>query len=164
MGWCKKLELVNEELTRVVIFERNQEPLVFKPPFSVDKVDKEIKKSMSRNAEIRRYYLPNVDLEVIKTFVPPGYQQPWHTHKDIHEAMLVVEGEIEVLVEKDKKIRKISVKRGDLIVVDRGLDTFHTVKNPTTKYSTTLTFKFCGPDKKQNEIFRSDWYGRFLEK
>lgn len=74
--------------------------------------------------------------------------------------MLVVEGQIEVLIEKEKKIRKIPVKTGDLIVVDRGLDTFHTVKNPTTKYSTTLTFKFLGPDKKQDEIFHRDWYGK----
>lgn len=70
------MELINEDLTRIVIFERNTEPMVFKPPFSANEVNKEIKKAMSRNAEIRRYYLPNVDLEVIKTLVPPGYQQP----------------------------------------------------------------------------------------
>lgn len=158
------MELINEDLTRIVIFEGNTQPLVFKPPFSANEVDREIKKAMLRNAEIRRYYLPNVDFEVIKTLVPPGYQQPWHTHKDIHEAMLVVEGQIEVLIEKEKKTRKIPVKTGGLIVVDRGLETFHTVKNPTTKYSTTLTFKFLGPDKKQNEIFRSDWYGKCRER
>lgn len=154
------MELIKKDLTRIVIFERNTEPLVFKPPFSSNEVDKEIKKAMLRNAEIRRYYLPNVDLEVIKTLVPPGYQQPWHTHKNIHEAMLVVKGQIEVLIEQEKKIRKIRVKTGDLIVVDRGLDTFHTVKNPTTKYSTTLTFKFLGTYEKRNEIFRRDWYGK----
>jgi hypothetical protein len=63
----------------------------------------------------------------------PGYQQPLHTHWDIHEAMLVVEERIETLVEKEKKIRKVQVKKEDMIVLDKDLDTFHTVKNPTAK-------------------------------
>jgi quercetin dioxygenase-like cupin family protein len=159
-SWCKTLELINEHLTRIVIFEHNKESLVFKPPLSVEQVNNEIKKAMLRKAEIRRYYLPNVDLEIIKTLVPPSYEQPWHTHKDIHEAMLVIEGEIEILIEKEMKIQKILLKKGDMIVVDRGFDTFHTVGNPTTEYSGTLTFKFLGPDKKQNEIFHHDWHGK----
>lgn len=158
------MKAISEESTKVVAFKQGKEPVVLRPPCRHDELSEKIQKAMSENAEIRKYYKPNVNLEVIETLVPPHYQQPWHTHIEIHEAMLVVKGQVEVLIEKKKKINRISLNEGDLVVVDRGLDTFHTVRNPTNEYSTTLTFKFLGPAKKQNEIFSSDWYGRHPER
>lgn len=157
------METISEESTKVVAFKQGKEPVVLRPPCHRDELVQKIQKAMSENSEIRKYYTPNVNLEVIETLVPPHHQQPWHTHREVHEAMFVIRGQVEVLIEEKDKISRISLSKGDLTVMDRGLDTFHTVRNPTNEYSTTLTFKFLGPDSKQNEVFKCDWHGKRCE-
>ena len=152
------MELILKNSTKVVVFKKDEQPLVLRPQSLGNRIDDEIKNAISQNAEIRRYYKPNVNLEIIKTSVPPHYQQPWHTHKVVHEAMLVIKGCIEILTEEKGETRRTVLCEGDLSVLDRGLDVFHTVQNPTDEYSTTLTFKFLGPDEKKNHFFKGDWY------
>ncbi|UCE16385.1 MAG: cupin domain-containing protein [Candidatus Bathyarchaeota archaeon] len=158
------MELISRKSTKVIIFEKDKQPFVFKQPVRDNAYGNRIRNAISHDAEIRIYYKPDVNLEVIKTLVPPNYEQPWHTHKKVQEAVLVIDGQVEVLTENKQKTHRTVLKEGDLVVFDRDPNSFHTIRNSTTKYSKTLTFKFLGPDKKQGEIFNGDWYGKSSEK
>lgn len=148
--------IIRGDSRNVAVINKKGEKRFYKPAEGATKeeIERAVFEAKKRGAEIRYYYLPQISFEIIETHVPPGYEQPWHSHKKINEAMLGLNGEVVVLVENEE----FTIKAGDFIVLDRGRD--HTQKNTTKNYAVTLTFKFLGPDEKDIELFKSDWYGR----
>ena len=55
-------------------------------------------KEKSLKKEIRKYYLPNKNFELIVTEIPPGHIQSYHSHHILYEATLVLEGKILVKI------------------------------------------------------------------
>jgi quercetin dioxygenase-like cupin family protein len=127
---------------------------------SRDTLENEIEAATKRKDEIRWYYFPKVSFEIIKTAIPPGYEQPMHSHCDLHEATLVLKGQVVVKEETEGKLSEAMLSENDLVVLDRGKKSFHTMKNLGQDYSYTLTFKFLGPDIKDPQLFRLDWHAK----
>jgi quercetin dioxygenase-like cupin family protein len=47
----------------------------------------------------------------------PGKQVPWHAHEDTEQVMFILEGEVEMTIEEERK----TLTSGDVVVVNRGL-------------------------------------------
>lgn len=123
-----------------------------------DVIEQKIKEAIAKDHEVRWYYLPQVSFEIIKTAVPPSYEQPWHSHWFLHEGVLVLDGEILIKEENDGKLTEQLLHENDFAVFNHGKESFHTVHNPTSAYAHTLTYKFLGPDIKDKDLFRNDWH------
>jgi quercetin dioxygenase-like cupin family protein len=47
----------------------------------------------------------------------PGKQVPWHAHEDTEQVMFILEGEVDMTIEKETA----TLQPGDIVVVNRGL-------------------------------------------
>jgi quercetin dioxygenase-like cupin family protein len=47
----------------------------------------------------------------------PGKHVPWHAHEDTEQVMFILEGEVEMTIEEERK----TLTSGDVVVVNRGL-------------------------------------------
>jgi len=47
----------------------------------------------------------------------PGKQVPWHAHADTEQVMFLLEGEVEMTIEDERRM----LSAGDVVVVNRGL-------------------------------------------
>ena len=158
------MEILRRRSINVAIIERSGERTILKPTrVEQASIEEFIKEAMDRSAEIRWYYIPCSSLEIIRTALPPKYEQPWHSHKSIHEATLVLEGHVLVLSMKDETIKEVDLAPGDLVVLDTNPEIYHTMKNTTKKYATTMTLKYVGPEKKDEKLFQKDWHPRFAQ-
>jgi hypothetical protein len=78
----------------------------------------------------------------------------------LHEATLVLKGQVVVTEEAEGKLSEVTVSENDLVILDRGKNSFHAMKNPGLDYSYTLTYKFLGPDLKDSQLFKLDWHAK----
>lgn len=123
--------------------------------------------------EVRLYYQglkasngESVATKVIETWIPPGHVQPFHTHHQVHEMTLVIEGVIlaiddESLTEEEirnsiavlegKDVRQLAVH--DMII--EGPGTRHTIANPIHQYARIVTVQTA---RMPIESFSSDWH------
>lgn len=98
----------------------------------------------------------------IITDIPPGHVQPFHTHQNLHEVTIVLDGEVwyiesdklsEITSDKSelkKKAKKLS--EGDLVVDDRIKR--HTVANFSKSYVRMITIQ---SSKKEGANLVRDW-------
>jgi len=153
------MEFVPSRLQKVSIIERDGNRIWLNPKeMPEDSIEERIRKAIARDDEVRWYYLPEVSFEIIKTAVPPRYEQPWHSHWFLHESVLVIAGEILVKEENNGKLAEQVLHERDLAVFNHGKESFHTVQNPNSTYAHTLTHKFLGPDVKDKDLFKNDWH------
>ena len=97
----------------------------------------------------------------IVTEIPPGYVQPFHTHRNLHELTIVLEGSI-LYIESDslteghqkselkKKGMKLSL--GDLVIDDTIKR--HTIANFSKTYARVITIQ---SSKKEGANLVTDW-------
>ena len=154
------MQLIKENLLKISIIEKSgtRIRLDASTKKTSHQVTKEIEQALKRSAEIRWYYLPETSFEVIKTAIPPGHEQPWHTNCRLHEATLLIKGQIMVFENHKGKVSKALLHENDFVLFEKGPDTYHTMKNPGQEYAYTLTYKFVGPDMKDRELFKTDWH------
>jgi quercetin dioxygenase-like cupin family protein len=121
-------------------------------------VRKEVSLAMRRRAELRWMYLPDCNFEVIKTAIPPKYQQPWHRHERVKEATLALKGQI-LLLERvgNRRPDRLILRPGDFVSFSKN-NAYHTMANREDTYALSLTFKFIASGKKDEELFRKDWF------
>lgn len=156
------LEIISKAATEISIIGRSRNDRVRLDPSSLEKktLKRRVRSAIAENKEVRWYYFPDTNFEVIKTAIPPNYEQPFHRHVRYMEAMVVLKGEVIVVEEKLGKIIEKSLGRDDFAMFSQNKNFFHTVKNSSQKYAYILTFKFKGSKNKNKESFINDWYGK----
>lgn len=97
------------------------------------------------------YFQP--EYEIHYSQIPPGTVQEWHQHNIVEEAILIVEGQLEIRWVADKIVKKAKVKNGDLIRVE---NTPHTFANITAKDAVFVVFKAILKGEDNSKIFRED--------
>lgn len=98
----------------------------------------------------------------IITDIPPGHAQPFHTHKNLHELTIVLEGDV-FYVESDElseitssrselKQKGVKLSVGDLVIDDTIRR--HTVANFSNTYARMITIQ---SSKKEGANLVTDW-------
>ena len=155
------MELIKSTLLEVSIIEKTGKRMYLDPnKIPLNLMTDKTRNAIKRNAEIRWYYKPKTSFEIIKTAIPPRYEQPWHSHHKLFEAMLVLKGQVVTSEERGGKVIDELLSEGDFVVFDRNKGTYHTMKNIGQDYAYTLTYKFLSPATKDEQLFRSDWHGK----
>lgn len=158
------MELIRSNLLKVSIIEKSGKRIWLNPSNTPwDVIEEKIKEAMEKKIEIRWYYLPKNSFEIIKTAIPPGYEQPWHSHYELHEAMLVIKGQVIVSEEREGKSTRELLCENDFVIFDSGQEIYHTMKNAGQEYALTLSCKFLGPDAKNEQLFKTDWHGKYQQ-
>ena len=109
------LEIISKAATEISIIGRSRnDRVVGLDPSSLEKktLKRRVRSAIAENKEVRWYYFPDTNFEVIKTAIPPNYEQPFHRHVRYMEAMVVLKGEV-VVEEKLGKIIEKSLGRDD---------------------------------------------------
>jgi quercetin dioxygenase-like cupin family protein len=151
-------EVLRKDNVKVAIFRRDGNNLILEPKKHDQlEIESAVKQAMDNLDEIRWYYWPKYNFEIIKTALPPNYMQPWHSHAKIQESTYVIKGKVSIFC-KDKENEEIELEEGDCIVLKPGKERFHTMKNDTRQYAITLTFKLVELGPKDESRFRKDWY------
>jgi hypothetical protein len=155
------LEIIKREVTQIAIINQSRERTRLDTSTLDSKTIKaQLKTALSENKEIRWYYLPNTNFEVIKTAIPPKYEQQFHRHMKYMEAMIVLKGNVVVIEDNQGKIIEQTLGSNDFVFFSQKITTFHTVKNSSKKYAYILTFKFKGSKKKDGTSFINDWFAK----
>ena len=98
------------------------------------------------------YYL-QPEYEIHYNEIPAGIVQEWHSHEQIEDVVLIIEGQLEVKWINDKEERKASLKSGDLVRVE---NTIHTFANTGDREAKFLVFKMVLEGKNNSKILKED--------
>jgi quercetin dioxygenase-like cupin family protein len=67
---------------------------------------------------VRIHAIGGEQVLLCKVKYDPGKQVPWHKHDDTEQVMFILDGEVEMTIEDEKA----TLKAGDVVVVNRGLN------------------------------------------
>lgn len=112
---------------------------------SVIKVSKE-------NGTDLLYYIFN-DFEIHYNEIHPKTCQEWHSHKDIEEVLLIINGTISYQWKQDDIIKDISLSEKDLVRTNHSI---HRLENKTNQLVTFIVFRKKIGFNDDRELFKND--------
>lgn len=65
---------------------------------------------------------------------PPGTRQPWHFHKEVHESLFIIDGELLAEWKEGDVLHQALVKSGDFIETEQTPHSFVNNSNRTVRY------------------------------
>jgi len=83
----------------------------------------------------------------------PNSTQTWHHHENILETLFMIEGELTAEWKEDGKIKKQTIKKGDLVETE---NTPHTFTNHTDNVVKFIVIKQVLSGKNKREIIKKD--------
>ncbi|MCK4550467.1 MAG: cupin domain-containing protein [Candidatus Aenigmarchaeota archaeon] len=108
-------------------------------------------KEREDGSKIRRFLFDEYELH--DTTIPPGTIQAWHSHEKIEEALLVIDGPMDILFIEAGETKKETLVSGDLVRFEK---TAHTVENNTEKPARFFVLKMVPEGKDKKHIFLND--------